>query len=221
MLTLFYHPLASYCWKVLVALYETGTEFTPRLIDLSKPEDAALLESLWPIRKFPVLQDGAALLPESSIIIEHLDLHHPGPIRMVPLDAQAAMPVRLWDRFFDMQVQMVMQPIVNDALRPPERRDPLIAAEQMARLDRAYAVADRHLAGRSDWAAGAFSMADCAALPALFYAGAIHPFDAHPALSAYFDRLVARPSCARVLTEARPWFGYFPFQDRIPARFLA
>ncbi|SMO95210.1 glutathione S-transferase family protein [Paracoccus laeviglucosivorans] len=219
MLTLYYHPLAAYCWKPLVALYDTGTEFTPHPIDLSKPEDAALLESLWPMRQFPVLLDGATRVPESSIIVEHLDLHHPAATRMIPLDPQAALPVRLWDRFFDMNIQLVMQQIVNDALRPAERRDPQVVDAAKAKLDRAYSIAERHLSGQQDWAAGAFSLADCAALPALFYAGAIHPFDAHPAMTAYFDRLVARPSCARVLAEARPCFDLFPFRDGIAARF--
>lgn len=218
-LTLYYHPLAAYCWKPLVALYDTGTEFTPHPIDLSKPEEAALLESIWPMRLFPVLVDGATRVPESSIIVEHLDLHHPAPTRMIPLEPQAALPVRLWDRIFDQNIQAVMQVIVNDALRPSERRDPQVVTEAKQKLDRAYAIAERHLAGQQDWAVGAFSLADCAALPALFYAGAIHPFDDHPAMVAYFERLVERPSCARVLAEARPWFQYFPFQDGIPARF--
>lgn len=219
MLTLYYHPLAAFCWKPLIALYETGTPFTAHQIDLSSPEDAALLESLWPMRQFPVLQDGAARMPESSVIVEYLDLHHPEQVRMVPTDPQAALAVRLWDRFFDMNVQMVMQNIVNDALRPAERRDPQGVTEQTHKLDRAYAAAERQLAGQ-EWAAGSFSMADCAALPALFYAGAIHPFQDHPSLVAYFDRLVQRPSCARVLAEALPFMKYFPFHDRIAARFL-
>lgn len=219
-MTLYFHPLSSFCWKPLVALYDTGTAFAPHLIDLSNPQDKAQLERLWPLCQFPVLQDGATVLPESSVIIEYLDLHHPAPTRMVPQDPQAALPVRLWDRFFDMNLQMVMQQIVNDALRPPERRDPATVADHKARLTRAYAVADRQLDG-GDWVTGAFSLADCAALPALFYAGAILPFDDHPALSDYFQRLVARPSCARVLAEARPWLHYFPFHDGIAARFRA
>ena len=219
MLTLYYHPLAAFCWKPLIALYEAGTAFTPRPIDLSKPDDAALLESLWPMRRFPVLVDGDTVLPESAIIIEYLDLHHPGPRRMLPLDPDAALKVRLWDRFFEGHIQMIMDQIVQDALRPTERHDPQTVKELKLRLTRAYGVAEAHLAGR-EWAAGDFSLAECGALPALFYAGAIHPFDAYPALSAYFDRLVARPSCARVLAEARPFFQYFPFKDRIPARFL-
>lgn len=219
MLTLYYHPLSAFCWKPLVALYEAGTAFTAYPIDLTQPEQAALLESLWPMRQFPVLQDGATRLPESSIIVEYLQQQYPGTTRLVPTDPQAALPVRLWDRFFDMNVMMGVQQIVGDALRPPERRDPLTVAQHKAKLDRAYATAEHHLAGQ-DWAAGSFSLADCAALPALFYAGAIHPFQTHPVLSDYFARLTRRPSCARVLAEARPWFRYFPFQDGIPARFL-
>lgn len=219
MLTLYLHPLAAFCWKPLIALYESGTDFTPHLIDLAKPGDAMLLESLWPMRLFPVLRDGDVVLPESSIIIEYLDLHHPGARRLVPKDATAALQVRLWDRFFDMHVQMVMTEIVRDRLRPEDRRDPLTVTELKARLDRAYVAAERHLDGR-EWAAGDFSMADCAAVPALFYAGVIHPFDGHPALCAYFERLMARPSARRVIHEAQPFMQFFPFRELVPARFL-
>ncbi|WP_288949763.1 glutathione S-transferase family protein [uncultured Paracoccus sp.] len=223
MLTLYYHPLASYCWKPLIALYEAGTAFTPRLVDLAQPDDAALLERLWPMRLFPVLEDGDTVLPESSIIIEYLDLHHPGPHRLIPADPKAALQVRLWDRFFDMHMESPVQEIVRDALRPESRRDRQTVDEQKEKLDRAYIAAERHLAAcdNDSWIAGAFSLADCAAMPALFYAGAIHPFYAHPALSEYFTRLTRRPSAGRVIEGARPWFQYFPFRQGIAAQFLA
>lgn len=219
MLVLYCHPLAAYCWKVLIPLYEAGTAFTAHHIDPSQPQDAALLASLSPQRLMPVLRDGDRLVWESSVVIEYLDLHHPGAQRMIPADPEAALAVRMWDRFFDNGIGNPMQAIVLNQIRPEAQRDPLIVAEQTARLDRAYAAAEAHLTGR-DWVAEAFSLADCAAAPVLFYAGIIHPFDGHPALSAYFARLMARPSVRRVIDEARPVMRLFPFHDRIPARFL-
>lgn len=214
-LTLHYHPLSSYCWKVLVALYEREVPFTPHLVDPSDPAQAAALRALWPVGKFPVLQDGPLTLPETSIIIEHLDRARPASPPLIP--AEDALQVRLWDRFFDLYVHEAMGRIVNDRLRPDTARDPLAVTEATARLDLAYAVAEAQLDGRSFAASDAFTLADCAAFPALFYAGVIHPFDRHPRLTAYLARLRQRPSVMRVLDEARPWFRFFPFADRLPA----
>jgi glutathione S-transferase len=219
-LTLHMHPLASYCWKVLVALYEAETPFRPLLIDGAPKENAAYAE-LWPIAKMPLLQDGAVVVPETSIIIEYLQAHHPGPVVLIPADADGAREVRLWDRFFDLYVHAPMQKFVSDRLRPDGAKDPAGVEEARATLDIAYAMLDRRMAGRS-WAVGdAFSMADCAAMPSLFYVEAVHPYRAtHPALAAYFERLVGRPSVQRVLREAQPWLQYFPFVDALEPRFL-
>lgn len=219
-LTLYYHPLASFCWKVLIPLYENGTAFTPRLIDLGNPEDQALMAGFWPLAKMPVLRDAARGqdVAETSIIIEYLDRHHPGPHPMLPADPDAALQARLWDRFFDLYVHDPMQRIVLARLFMGGEAEAKVADTARALLDTAYQTAEAHLAGR-DWAAGDFGIADCAAAPALFYAGILHPFDTYPALTDYAERLFARPSVARVLDEAKPSFDMFPFADRMPARF--
>ncbi|HKY39837.1 MAG TPA: glutathione S-transferase family protein [Polyangiaceae bacterium] len=222
-LTLYYHPLASFCHKVLIALYENGCDFRGEIVDLADPGSSAEMLSFWPVGKFPVLRDARRqrTVPETSIIIEYLAQHHAGPVPLLPADIDAALEVRLWDRFFDLYVQVPMQKVVVDRLRPADQHDSFGVEEARASLRKAYALAERQLQGRT-WAAGeAFSLADCAAAPALFYAGIVEPFAPElPALAAYFERLLARPSVARTLREARPYFAMFPLRDAIPARFL-
>jgi len=218
-LTLYYHPLASYCHKVLIALYEHGAPFDKRLIDLGDPADRAELSAIWPLAKFPVLRDAVRQrdLPESSIIIEYLDRFHAGAGRLIPDDWDTAFDVRQWDRFFDNHVQGPMQAIVAHRLSGaggvPEKDYVALAA--------AYGVIDSRLASRQ-WAAGdAFSMADCAAAPALFYAVTLEAIPAAAVnLAAYFERLMDRPSVRRVIEEARPYFGMYPFAHAIAPRFL-
>lgn len=224
-LTLYYHPLAAFCHKVLVALYENGTAFEARLVDLSDEASSAEMLSFWPVGKIPVLRDTARgrTVPETSVIIEYLGRYHPGPIELLPSDPELALEVRLWDRFFDLYVGAPMQKIVGDRLRPSGQGDRVGVEEAKATLQRAYALVERSMRSRT-WAAGdTFSMADCAAAPALFYAGIVAPFskETHPSTAAYFERLVERPSFARVLDEARPWLRNFPFHDDVPARFLS
>lgn len=223
-LTLYFHPLASFCHKVLIALYENGTPFDARFVDLADEASSAELFSFWPLGKIPLLRDAARdrTVPETSIIIEYLDRHHRGPVRLLPDDADLALEARLWDRFFDLYVAGPMQTMVFDRLRPPGERDATGVALAEAALEKAYAFADARLAKRT-WAAGeAFTIADCAAAPALFFTDILLPFSArYAALSAYYERLLARPSFARVITEARPYFDLFPLRDRIPRRFLA
>lgn len=220
MLILHMHPLASYCWKVLVALYEADTPFRSVQVD-GAPKDNQAFAELWPLAKMPVLQDGGTIVPETSIIIDYLQAHHPGAAILIPADDDAAREVRLWDRVVDLYVHTPMQKIVADRLRPAESRDALGVKEARATLDSAYAMLDRRLAER-DWMAGdTFSMADCAAMPPLFYVDAIHPYRAaYPALAAYFERLLGRPSVRRVIREAQPWLQYFPFADALEPRFL-
>jgi glutathione S-transferase len=220
-LTLHMHPLASYCWKVLIALYEAETPFQTVQIDGVPKDDKAYAE-LWPIAKMPLLQDGELVLPETSIIIDYLQAHHPGRAILIPADADAVREVRLWDRFFDLYVHTPMQKFVSDRLRPEGAKDAVGVEEARATLDTAYAMLDRRMAEHT-WAAGdAFSMADCAAMPPLFYVDAVHPYRAtYPALAAYFERLVSRPSAQRVIREAQPWLRYFPFADALEPRFLA
>jgi glutathione S-transferase len=210
-LVLYAHPFASYCQKVLIALYENDTLFERRMLDRDEPTAWQELEALWPLKRFPVLVDGDRTLIEASIIVEHLELHHPGRVRLVPDDARAALEVRFMDRVFDNYVSTPQQKFVSDALRAPERRDPHGVAEARAVLETTYAWLDRVLAGR-EWAAGdAFSLADCAAAPALFYADWTHPIaERFATLRAYRARLLARPSFARVVDEARPYRPLFP-----------
>ena len=211
-LLLYYHPLASYCWKVLIALNENETSFVPRLVDLGDEAQRNALLKLWPVGKFPVLHDEPAgrVVPESSIIIEYLDAHHPGRTPLIPADRDAALEVRLQDRFFDQQIHEAMQKHVVDKLRPEGQRDPYGVEQAHRQFERAYDMLEATLEGRS-WAAGdAFSMADCAAAPALYYANLVHPLGAHARVAAYLKRLAARPSFARVLAEAEPYFKLFP-----------
>lgn len=217
-LTLYYHPLSSFCHKVLIALYEHAIEFEKRLIDLSSDADRAVLEALWPLCKFPVIRDNDRQrnVAESSVIIEYLDQLYVGRQQLIPDDWDSALQVRLWDRFFDLHVQQPMQQIVADRLHDAHGD----LTKQRASLLTAYGMLERQLAGAGWVASPDFSLADCSAAPALFYASTLVPFpDDCRQLSAYFDRLTQRPSVQRVIDEARPWFAYYPFSEAIPVRF--
>ncbi|MQB42803.1 glutathione S-transferase family protein [Rhizobium sp. ICMP 5592] len=221
-LFLYQHPLASFCHKVLMALYENGTPFESRIIDLGNEESRASLLRLWPIGKFPVLRDEAldSTVPETSIIIEYLDQHYPGPTPLLPPDPTDALCVRLWDRFFDLYVQAPMQAIVADKNRPEGVRDPASVEQAQTLLRTAYGMIEQQL-GEKTWIAGnALTMADCAAAPALFYAETLVPFGKqHVRLTHYYQRLLERPSFARVLKEAMPYFHFYPYHENLPAQF--
>jgi glutathione S-transferase len=207
-LTLYAHPFSSYCQKALIALYENGTPFSLRM--LGTEEADAEHAALWPLKRMPVLVDAGRTVLEASTIIEHLALHHPGPVRLIPEDARAALDVRMMDRVFDNYVMTPMQKIVADALRPAEDRDPYGVAEAKTLLETAYGWLDGAILGR-EWAAGEFSLADCAAAPALFYADWAHPIgEAFAVVRAYRARLLARPSVTRAVDEARPYRPFFP-----------
>ncbi|HET8727607.1 MAG TPA: glutathione S-transferase family protein [Alphaproteobacteria bacterium] len=209
-LKLYAHPFSSYCQKALIALYENGTNFEFRMLE-PESEASAELERLWPMKRFPVLVDGDRTVMEASIIIEHLGLYHPGPVRLIPEDPKAALDVRMMDRFFDNYVATPQQKIVFDSLRPPEDRDPRGVADARAMLETAYRWLDERMAGR-EWASGnAFTLADCSAAPQLFYADWTHPIDeALENVRAYRRRLLARPSFARAVDDARPYRRFFP-----------
>ena len=206
---LYAHPFSSYCQKALVALYENDTPFDYRTLE--DPAANAELAALWPIKRFPVLVDAGRTVIEASCIIEYLGLYHPGPVQLLPSDAKAALEVRLMDRFFDNYISTPQQKVVFDRMRPEHARDSQGVADARAMLDIAYAWLDRVMADR-EWAAGdAFSLADCGAAPFLFYADWTHPIApgfAH--VRAYRARLLARPSMARAVDEARPYRAYFP-----------
>jgi len=205
---LFAHPFSSYCQKALIALYENATPFEYR--SLEEPAANAELASLWPLKRFPVLVDEGRTILETTTIIEYLQVHHAGPVRLIP-DGDAGVEVRMLDRVFDNYVMTPMQKIVADRLRPEPARDPHGVTEARGLLDRIYAWLDERLSGRT-WIAGdAFTLADCAAAPSLFYADWAHPIaPGHGRLRAYRARLLARPSVARAVDEARPFRSYFP-----------
>lgn len=208
---LYAHPFSSYCQKALIALYENDTPFEFRMLAPDDEQAAAELEALWPLKRFPVLMDEGCTVVEASIIIEHLGLHHPGPVSLIPEDARVALEVRTMDRFFDNYVSTPQQKIVFDSIRAAENRDRQGVAEAREMLDTAYRWLDDAMTGR-EWAAGdAFSLADCAAAPALFYADWTHPIgEAFSNVHAYRQRLLARPSFARAVDEARPYRPLFP-----------
>lgn len=210
-LVLHAHPLASYCWKVLIALYENDTSFEFRMVDFGDEKSAADFRALWPLAKMPVLVDGDRTIVESSVIIEHLDLRHPGPVRLLPEDRAGALETRMLDRIFDHYVMGPMQAIVGDRIRPAGSRDPFGVAAARQLLETSYGWLEGRLE-RRQWAAGAeFGLADCAAAPSLHYADRVQPMAGHfPRLADYLARLEARPAFARVLAEAEPWRHLFP-----------
>ncbi|SEM58904.1 glutathione S-transferase [Luteibacter sp. UNCMF331Sha3.1] len=210
-LKLYAHPFSSYCQKALIALYENATPFEWKMLSPEHPDVYAEFADLWPLKRFPVLVDGKRTVPEASCIIEYLDLFHPGPVRMVPEDPKTALEVRAMDRFFDNYISTPQQRIVFDAIRPEGQRDARGTAEAREMLDAAYAWLDRHMEGR-EWAAlDRFTLADCGAAPFLFYADWTHRIDAGFAnVHAYRRRLLARPSFARAVDEARPYRSFFP-----------
>jgi glutathione S-transferase len=208
-LTLYAHPFSSYSQKVLMALWEKDIPFTYR--HLEEPGANEERVALWPLGRFPVLVDNGRTIAESSIIIEHLDIHHPGPVRLLPEDRAAALEVRFLDRFFDNYVMTPMQKAIFEVLRPEPTRQEEALEEAGRALEIAYAWLEAQLAGRR-WAAGeAFSLADCAAAPALFYADWVHPIAARfRTVRAYRARLLAWPSFARAVEEGRRYRHYFP-----------
>jgi glutathione S-transferase len=219
-LTLHYHPLSSFCWKVLIALYENGTPFAANSVDLGDPDERAALLKLWPIGKFPVLRDEARneTVPESTIIIDYLDRHYPGRTSFIPDDAELARQTRLSDRVFDLYVHLPMQKIVGDRLRPAGAKDPHGVEVARAQLRTSYDMIEQqmlHGMAHGPWAMGeAFTLADCSAWPALFYGNIAEPFgNGRKQLTAYFERLQARPSVMRVMEQARPYFHMLPQEN--------
>lgn len=210
-LTLYGHPFSSYTQKVLIALNENGTPFEFRCLGPDQPQHTAEWLQRWPLRKFPLLLDGDRQVVETTVIIEYLQLTHPGPVQLIPTDPMAALDVRFMDRFFDLHVMNAMQLAVDGALTgdPVKRADGRALAEE--KLERAYAWLEAHLPGKT-WACGEhFSMADCAAAPSLFYADWTHRIgEQYPVLRAYRSRLLERPSFARAVDDARPFRSYFP-----------
>jgi glutathione S-transferase len=216
-LTLYYHPLASFCWKVSIALHESGIPFEPHLVDLGDEESRRRFLSVWPLGKMPVLHDSDTnrTIPETTIILDYLASRVPSAAWLLPGDAETVLEIRLRDRFFDLYVQQPMQKIVTDRLRSEGQGDAHGVAVARRELRTALDFVEARWTG-SAWAAGeAFSMADCAAAPALFYADKVASFhSSHPNIWAYLQRILARPSFGRVLEEAQPFMHLFPVERR-------
>ena len=212
-LTLYYHPLSSFCWKALIALYENDTPFTPVLVDLGNAESRAAFLKVWPIGKFPVVRDDARsqTVPEASIIIEYLARHYPGKTQLIPADGGHPLGMRKWDRILDLHLHMSMQRVVGENFRPADSKDPYGVKQAQRLINTSLDMVEQEIALKQ-WIMGdAFTMADCAAMLALFYVNKIMPFgETHPNTAAYLERLKARPSVARVLKEAEPYMKMFP-----------
>jgi glutathione S-transferase len=212
-LTLYLHPLSSYCHKVLIALYENAIPFAPHVVNLGDPAARDEFKKIWPFAKFPVLRDSGrgCTVPESTMIIEYLGQHYPGPVKLIPEDPQLAAQVRAADRFYDLHLHVPMQKVVGDKLRPADRHDPFGVDQAREQMRTALALADTDMAAKR-WAVGDhFSMADCAAAPPLFFTNRMMPLaDEFPHVRAYLDRLMKRPSYARALAEAQPYMAMFP-----------
>ncbi|MGT2464756.1 glutathione S-transferase family protein [Mesorhizobium atlanticum] len=215
-LTFHFHPLASFCWKPLIAFYENDTRFNPVIVDLGDQASRAAFLKVSPTGKMPALRDDARerTVLESTIVIEYLAAHYPGPVALVPTDIDLALQVRQADRFYDFYVQAPMQKIVGDRLRPKKQTDPFGVEESRAQLRNAYDIIEKEMQEKI-WAVGdTFTMADCSASPALFYANKVEPFgDRFPTLKRFHDRLLARSSFARVVEEAQPYFKFFPYNN--------
>lgn len=209
-LELFAHPFSSFCWKVQIPLAADGTEYTYHNVDPSNPAAGEEMVRLWPLGKFPVLVDDGDVVVETTCIIEHLQAKHPGPNVWIP-EGDAGRRVRFLDRFFDLHVQGNMQPTVNNAIRGEGHRDPFGAELGLNKLRIAYDWLEQNLPD-SEWAAGeAFTLADCAAAPALFYADWVEEIgDKRPRLQAYRARLLAHPAVSESVEGARPYRHYFP-----------
>lgn len=221
-LTLHYHPLSSCCMKVMIAVDILGAEVDKRFLDLGNPAEREAFLAMWPTGKMPLLVDQGRPIPETSIIIEYLQRHHARRDHtLIPHDQDAALNVRLWDRLFDLYVMTPMQALTADLLKPENERDARGTARAREGLTTAYAMIDRQLEGRT-WVAGeAFSMADCAAAPALFYAVTYVPLSPkHVHLSSYFERLMDHPSVATTIDQARPYFRIYPGRAGLSRRFF-
>jgi glutathione S-transferase len=216
-LKLYFHPLASFCHKALIAFYENDIPFEPVVVDLADETSRAAFKAVWPMAKMPVLRDEKRdrTVAESTIIIEYLEAYYPGTTRFLPADAERAWQTRMWDRFFDLFVQEPMQKIVTDRLRPAGNDDAYGVEQAKIQLREAYALLEQETAARIWMMGDAFTLADCAAAPALFYASTVVPFgETHRNLPSYLGRLMARPSFARVLEEAQPYFRLFPMEEK-------
>lgn len=220
-LRLHFHPLSSYSHKALIALYENGTQFEPAALDLMDPQVTVAFRKISPFGKMPALEDTTRgyIVNEATTIIEYLDENYRGTIKFIPADMDQAWQIRMWDRFFDNYLHESMQRVVADSFRADGSHDPYAVAEHKKRIFEFYGILEQHIKGR-EWIGAHFSLAECAAAPSLFYANTIYPLGKeYPNTRAYLGRLMERPSYARILEEAEPFFGFFPLEPK-PQRTL-
>jgi len=213
-LTLYFHPLSSFCWKALFALYDTGVSFEPTVVNLGDPAERAAFQAVWPLAKFTVLRDEARgrTVPESTIIIDYLAQYYPAAAGLIPTDPDLARQVRLLDRLIDNYIHLPFQQVAGQRMRPEGQRDPFGADEADNSLRQGYDLVAAMIAG--PWATGeTFTLADCAALPALYYGDYAISLAGWPGLTAYLERLKTRPSAERVLQEAQPFLKDFPLAN--------
>jgi len=212
-LQLWSHPLASFCHKVLIALAEKRIEFKSVLVDFGNPDSAAAFRKVWPMAKMPVLvdDDTGMTVGETTIILDYLEARFPESPRLLPMDLEGGLAARFWERFFDLYVELPMQKIVLDRLRPEGKGDAFGVEQAYAQLREAYGTIERQVADKT-WVTGSdYTIGDCSASPALFYANTVEPIGSDcPAAKDYLERLMTRPSYARILREAEPYFGNFP-----------
>jgi len=220
-LTLYFHPLSSFCQKVLIALYENGTPFKGHFLNLMDPAEKANFRDLWPVGKMPVLiDDGRGVtFPETTIIIEYLKQHYPGTRPLLPRAPDTLLDARLWDRVVDSYLHVPMHKVVTDIFRPKGANDPHGVADAKASIRTVYGMINKRVAGRIFLCGEDFSIADCAATPAFYTSVAVSFADGQKNLAAYFERLMVRPSVKRAIEEAKPFFKYFPLHQKMQARF--
>jgi glutathione S-transferase len=205
------HPFSSYCMKALIAFYENDIPFEWRMLSPEHPENGAEMAAMWPIQRFPTIVDGDRQVMEATAIVEYLAVNYPGPVKLIPEDPDTAVQVRMMDRIFDNYVMTPQGKCVFDFIRQPDERDAKGVADAKSMLETIYEWLDKQMAGH-EWAVGNdFTLADCAAGPSLFYADWTHAIpERFTTLIAYRKRLLARPSFARAVDEARPFRPFFP-----------
>ena len=202
---LYYFPLSTYSQKALIALFEKHAEFESEEVKLFDEAERERYRKIYPLGRIPLLVlDDGHMIPESSIIIEYLDAHFEDGPRLIPSGAEAARQTRFHDRMMDLYVNDSIATLLFQSWKPEAARDQELIDRSRFRAGVMYDFMEQRLDGRT-WLMGEdFTMADCAAGPALLYAGDLFPFADRPRIAAYWERLRTRPSYARVLEEAEP-----------------
>lgn len=202
---LYFSYPSPYCQKVLIALYEKKIAFVGKLVNLADPADKAEYQAIYPLGKVPLLcTDDNKLVPESSIIIEFLDQVEPAH-RLIPLETDHARNVRLWDRLADQYLCASVMNMLMESRKPTAQQNAADIERWSRTLGTMYRMIDDQLARFPYLAGMEFSMADCAALPGLYYSSQFASLKGFPRLSSYFESLMLRASVMRVVDDAAPY----------------